>query len=136
MNNSKSFEILPDSLEPDFNKSPLLPVITQCAETQVVLMLAYMNKEAWEQTLATGEAHYYSRSRNKLWHKGESSGHVQKVKNIRLDCDLDTILLMVEQLGGAACHVGYQTCFYRQREQNGSTAICSKLIFDPKEIYK
>ncbi|SHN55914.1 phosphoribosyl-AMP cyclohydrolase [Desulfovibrio litoralis] len=125
-----------NSLSPNFSKSELLPVIAQCADSGVVLMLAYMNKDAWELSLKTGEAHYFSRSRNKIWHKGESSGHVQRIKNIRIDCDEDTILLLVEQKGGAACHVGYKSCFYRERAKNAETLICSELIFDPKEIYK
>lgn len=126
----------PEAMEPDFDKTPLLPVIAQCAESKVVLMLAYMNKEAWQKTLESGEAHYYSRSRKRLWHKGESSGHVQKIKSIRLDCDRDTILLLVEQKGEAACHAGYQSCFYRECTQDGSALICSPRIFDPKEVYK
>lgn len=126
----------PEPLAPDFDKAPLLPVVAQCAESNVVLMLAYMNKEAWEKTLESGEAHYYSRSRKRLWHKGESSGHVQKVRNIRLDCDRDAILLLVEQKGAAACHEGYQSCFYRECAQDGGALVCSPRIFDPREVYK
>lgn len=126
----------PEILEPDFDKNPLLPAIAQCAESKAVLMLAYMNKEAWQKTLESGEAHYYSRSRDRLWHKGESSGHVQKVKSIRLDCDRDTILLLVEQNGEAACHEGYQSCFYRECTPDGGQLVCSPRIFDPKEVYK
>ena len=98
-------------------------------------MLAYMNEEAFSLTCATGEAHYWSRSRNRLWHKGESSGHVQKVRAMRLDCDSDTLLLLVEQEGGAACHTGRRSCFYRQWE-DGAVSLCSPLIFDPEEVYK
>ncbi|HFB83974.1 MAG TPA: phosphoribosyl-AMP cyclohydrolase, partial [Thermodesulfatator sp.] len=103
---------------PDFNKMDLIPVIAQDWETGEVLMLAYMNQEAWEKTLETGKVHYYSRSRQKLWLKGETSGHVQLVKEIRLDCDADTLLIKVEQIGGAACHKGYRSCFFRHLHQN------------------
>ncbi len=102
-------------IEPNFNKSDgLVPAIVQDAETKDVLMLAYMNKDSWEATLQTGKATFWSRSRQKLWLKGESSGHVQIIKNIYIDCDDDTILLQVEQLGGAACHTGHRSCFYRK----------------------
>jgi phosphoribosyl-AMP cyclohydrolase len=94
-----------------------------------------MNEEAWESTLSTGKATYYSRSRQKLWIKGETSGHIQMVREIRIDCDNDTVLLKVKQVGDAACHTGYQSCFYRKIE-NGSIQISGKLIFDPKEVYK
>lgn len=123
-------------LKPNFAKGGgLLPAIAQSAATGEVLMLAYMNEEAWQKTLATGEAHYWSRSRNELWHKGQSSGHVQKIKAIRLDCDDDAILLMVDQIGGAACHTGYSSCFYRELA-DGRTDVCCKMLFDPKEVYK
>ncbi|MDR1124538.1 MAG: phosphoribosyl-AMP cyclohydrolase [Deltaproteobacteria bacterium] len=121
---------------PDFKKGGgLVPAVVQCAATGRVLMLAYMNEEAWSKTLASGEAHYFSRSRGKLWHKGESSGHVQKVKAVRLDCDRDTVLLLVEQAGGAACHEGYESCFYRELADGGFKTCCSK-IFDPGKVYK
>ena len=119
--------------QPNFAKG-LIPAIAQDAETLEVLMLAYMNEEAWQKTLATGEAHYFSRSRQKLWHKGESSGHIQKVKAIRLDCDNDTILLLVEQIGGAACHTGHRSCFYREQVDH-KVRITSEKVFDPKEVY-
>lgn len=119
---------------PDF-KGGLLPAIAQDAETGEVLMLAYMNEEAWSRTLESGEAHYFSRSRQRLWHKGESSGHVQKVVAIRLDCDNDAILLLVRQKGDAACHTGHRSCFYRQW-RDGEVARCSPLIFDPEKVYK
>ena len=123
-------------LMPDFAKQEgLVPVITQDAESREVLMLAYMDKTAWEATLRTGEAHYYSRSRKKLWHKGEESGNVQRVKAVRLDCDADTVLLLVEQVGGAACHEGYRSCFFRECSENGTT-ICCPQLFDPKDVYK
>ncbi|GAB6177025.1 phosphoribosyl-AMP cyclohydrolase [Desulfobaculum senezii] len=121
---------------PDFDKQGgLIPAIAQDADTGEVLMLAYMNKEAWEKTLETGEAHYWSRSRQTLWHKGGTSGHVQKVKSVRIDCDDDTLVLLIEQLGGAACHKGYRSCFYREL-RNGEINECSPVVFDPKEVYK
>lgn len=123
-------------MKPDFAKgNGLLPAIAQEYETGEVLMLAYINEEAWEKTLQTGEAHYYSRSRNCIWHKGGTSGHVQKIREIRVDCDLDTILFKVEQTGGAACHKGYKSCFFT-RAENGRFTICEKIIFDPREVYK
>ncbi|MDO5537312.1 MAG: phosphoribosyl-AMP cyclohydrolase [Desulfovibrionaceae bacterium] len=118
---------------PDFSKG-LVPAIAQDAEDGEVLMLAYMNEEAWAKTLETGEAHYWSRSRSKLWHKGESSGNVQKVHSIRLDCDSDTILLSITQIGGAACHTGRRSCFFRKLE-NGEESLCSPQIFDPEKVY-
>ncbi|MFP4391479.1 MAG: phosphoribosyl-AMP cyclohydrolase [Desulfohalobiaceae bacterium] len=124
-------------LEPDFKKSEqgLLPAIVQDVQSQEVLMLAYMNRQAWDLTRATGKAHFYSRSRNKIWQKGESSGHVQRVHSLRLDCDQDTILLQVEQIGGAACHKGYKSCFFREL-QGDQVKECSPKIFDPQEVYK
>ncbi len=120
----------------DFDKvNGLIPAIAQDYETGDVLMLAYMNKEAWEATLSTGKATYYSRSRKKLWIKGETSGNVQLVKEVRVDCDDDTVLLKVEQLGGAACHLGYKSCFFRKIE-NDSAIITEKQIFDPEKVYK
>lgn len=122
---------------PDFAKcGGLLPAIAQDADSGEVLMLAYMNEEAWAETLRTGEVHYYSRSRQCLWHKGGTSGHVQKVRSIRLDCDQDTVLVLVEQIGGAACHTGRRSCFYRERNALGAWADCSPTVFDPKEVYK
>jgi phosphoribosyl-AMP cyclohydrolase len=119
----------------DFTKlGGLIPAIVQDAATGEVLMLAFMNREAWERTLKTGEAHFYSRSRKQLWHKGATSGHVQRVKEIYLDCDQDTVLLRVEQVGGAACHTGYRSCFYRRREGEAWRTV-GPLIFDPKEVY-
>ncbi len=113
----------------------LLPVIAQDASTGEVLMLAYMNQEAWEKTLETGKAHYWSRSRQKLWLKGETSGHVQVVKDAYLDCDLDTILLKVEQIGGAACHTGHRSCFFNKVEGDNLKET-GELVFDPKEVYR
>ncbi len=123
-------------IEPNFAKGDgLVPVIAQDAETKEVLMLAYMNRQAWEATLQTGKATYWSRSRNSLWLKGETSGHVQLVKDIFIDCDDDTILLHVRQLGDAACHTGYKSCFYR-KIKDSDYEIVGKKIFDPKEVYK
>ena len=126
----------PPASEPDFSKGGgLLPAIVQDAETGEVLMLAYMNEESYAETLQTGRAVYFSRSRGKLWRKGEESGNVQKVQEIRLDCDADTILLKVEQIGGAACHVGYRSCFFRKVTPEG-LQIEGQRVFDPDEVYK
>jgi phosphoribosyl-AMP cyclohydrolase len=112
----------------------LIPTITQDATTGEVLMLAFMNELAWQKTLETGKATYWSRTRKKLWVKGESSGNVQTVKEIRIDCDDDTVLLKVEQIGGAACHTGHRSCFYKKVDDN-EVVIDGKKIFDPKEVY-
>jgi phosphoribosyl-AMP cyclohydrolase len=112
----------------------LIPAIAQDYDTGEVLMMAYMNKEAWEKTLATGKATYYSRSRQTLWVKGLTSGHVQQIQEIRIDCDRDTVLLKVKQVGGAACHTGYASCFYRKVDADGLTTIGTP-VFDPKEVY-
>lgn len=112
----------------------LVPVIAQDWKSGEVLMLAFMNEEAWQKTLKTGKVHYFSRTRNKIWLKGESSGHVQLVKEIYLDCDLDTVLIKVEQLGGAACHKGYKSCFYR-RLDDGELKVVGEKIFDPEVVY-
>ena len=123
-------------MEPNFEKGDgLVPAIVQDQETGDVLMLAYMNREAWVKTLETGKAHFWSRSRQSLWLKGESSGHVQLVGEIRIDCDDDTVLLKVKQLGGAACHTGYHSCFYRKRVGD-ALVTDGKLVFDPKDVYK
>ncbi|MFZ5452967.1 MAG: phosphoribosyl-AMP cyclohydrolase [Thermodesulfobacteriota bacterium] len=113
----------------------LIPAIVQDAASGEVLMLAFMDPQAWDLTLKTGEAHYYSRTRKKVWRKGETSGHVQRVKAIYLDCDEDTVLLKVEQVGGAACHTGYRSCFYRRREGEG-WQVEGSLIFNPQEVYR
>ena len=123
----------PPSFAPDFSKG-LVPAIAQDAATGEVLMLAYMDENAWNATLRTGEAHYWSRSRQELWHKGGTSGNVQKVQAIRLDCDADTILLLIEQIGGAACHTGRRSCFFREWK-NGEEHVCSPQIFDPAAVY-
>ena len=120
----------------DFEKTDgLIPAIVQEYDTGEVLMLAYMNEEAWEATLKTGEATYFSRSRQELWIKGKTSGNVQLVKEIRIDCDNDTVLLKVDQVGGAACHKGYKSCFYKKVE-NGSVHITGEPVFNPDEVYK
>jgi phosphoribosyl-AMP cyclohydrolase len=119
----------------DFNKTGgLVPVIVQDYQTGEILMLAYMNPDAFNTTLSTGKATYYSRSRQTLWVKGETSGNMQLIKEIRIDCDDDTVLLKVEQLGGAACHTGYRSCFYKKVE-DGSIRIMGEPIFDPSEVY-
>lgn len=112
----------------------LLPAIVQDYQTNEVLMLAYINKMAWEKTLETGKAHYWSRSRNKLWLKGETSGHVQIIHKILVDCDDDTVVYKVEQLGSAACHTGHRSCFYRQLEGDVLTTMGER-VFDPKDVY-
>lgn len=120
----------------DFAKGDgIVPVIIQDHETGDVLMLAYMNQQAWDKTLSTGKVHYYSRSRNKLWLKGETSGHTQDVKAIYVDCDTDTILIKINQHGGAACHEGYRSCFFREREGNGQWQVIGERVFDPETVY-
>jgi len=120
----------------DFEKNNgLIPAIAQDYKTGVVLMLAYMNEHAFDETLKSKKATYYSRSRQTLWKKGETSGHVQHVKEIRVDCDNDTILLKVDQAGNAACHKGYKSCFFSKVEDNDLKIVETK-IFDPKEVYK
>jgi len=121
----------------------LVPAVTQDSASGRVLTVAWMNREALKLTAATGEAHYWSRSRKKLWHKGEESGHVQKVKSIRLDCDQDVVLLEVEQVGGIACHTGRESCFFNRYEPDttGETAggewvAIDPVLKDPKEIYR
>jgi phosphoribosyl-AMP cyclohydrolase len=119
----------------DFKKGKgLIPVIIQDASTNEVLMLGYMNRESWKKTLETKKASFWSRSRKKIWVKGETSGHFQKVKGIYLDCDGDTLLLKVDQMGGAACHMGFRSCFHRRLEK-GKWKIIGRRIFDPKEVY-
>ncbi len=116
-------------IKPEF-RDGLLPAIVQDAKTLEVLMFAYMDEEAFSRTLETGLAHYYSRSRRKLWKKGEESGHVQRVKEVRIDCDADCLLLLVEQ-DTAACHTGYISCFYRDIDGH----IAGKKAFDPNAVY-
>ncbi|MBW1822540.1 MAG: phosphoribosyl-AMP cyclohydrolase [Deltaproteobacteria bacterium] len=119
----------------DFEKTGgLLPAIVQDYETGEVLMLAYINKEAWEATLSTGKATYFSRSRETLWIKGETSGNMQIIREIRIDCDNDTVIFKVEQIGGAACHKGYRSCFYK-KFKDGAVEVTENRVFDPKEVY-
>jgi len=119
----------------NWDANGLVPVIAQEALTGKVLMFAWMNRAALEQTVASGEAVYWSRSRRKLWHKGEESGHVQKVRELRLDCDEDVILLCVEQVGGIACHTGRHNCFF-QKYADGKWVVTDPVIKDPKDIYR
>ncbi len=112
----------------------LVPVIVQDFETGEVLMLAFMNEEAWQKTVRTGTATYWSRTRQKLWIKGQTSGNVQRVREIRIDCDDDTVLLKVEQVGKAACHTGYRSCFFKKVEGD-SVQVVEEKIFDPQEVY-
>ena len=118
-----------------WSENGLVPAIAQDAASGRVLNLAWMNREALQKTVETGEAHYLSRSRAKLWHKGEESGHVQKVKSLRLDCDEDVVLLEVEQQGGIACHTGRKSCFF-QRFVNGEWVSTDPVLKDPREIYR
>ncbi|MEX1326157.1 MAG: phosphoribosyl-AMP cyclohydrolase [Desulfobacterales bacterium] len=119
----------------DFNKTGgLVPAIVQDYLTGEILMLAYMNPDAFNATLSTGKATYYSRSRQSLWVKGETSGNTQRIKEIYIDCDNDTVLLKVEQLGGAACHTGHRSCFHKKVE-NGSIRVTEEPVFDPREVY-
>ena len=120
----------------DFEKTKgLIPVIAQDYETGEVLMMAYMNEASFRETLDSGKATYWSRSRQQLWKKGETSGHMQEVKEIRIDGDRDTILREVDQIGGAACHKGYKSCFYSIVE-NDELKIAEPRVFDPKKVYK
>ena len=124
-------------VELDFSKTAdgLIPAIAQDWQTGEVLMLAYINRDSWEKTLATGKATYWSRSRKKFWVKGEESGNIQKIKEILVDCDLDTVIFKVEQVGGAACHEGYHSCFFRKLE-NDELRVVGERVFDPAEVYK
>ena len=122
--------------EIDFVKGgDLVPVIIQDHRTNEVLMLGYMNYEAWCKTQETGKVHYFSRSRNKLWLKGEESGHFQMVKETLIDCDNDTVLIRVTQLGKGACHMGFQSCFFRTMKEK-EWKVSSERIFNPEEVYK
>jgi phosphoribosyl-AMP cyclohydrolase len=120
---------------PDFSKG-LVPAIAQDHETGEVLMLAYMNEESWQETLRTGRATYWTRSRQKLWRKGEESGNFQEIMEIRIDCDLDTVVLKVRQVGGAACHEGYRSCFFRRRDEKDDRWVVEGApVFDPGAVY-
>lgn len=121
---------------PNFDKNPLIPVIAQDSASGDVLMLAYMNAEAYRETLSTGRVCYFSRSRQKLWRKGEESGNVQHLHGLYFDCDADTILVKVEQIGGAACHTGFRSCFFRCVDPaTGDAQEEGERVFDPKEVY-
>src|SRR5689334_23866600 len=120
---------------PVFNGADgLITAVVQDAATGQVLMVAHMNREAWDEMLASGRAVYFSRSRRRLWRKGEESGNVQHVREIFVDCDGDTVLLKVEQVGGAACHEGYPSCFFRQVTPTGLKLVAER-VFDPKDVY-
>lgn len=120
---------------PDFSRPDgLVTAVAQDCATGELLMVAHMNRAAWDETLATGRAVYYSRSRGRLWRKGEESGNVQKIRSIRVDCDGDAVLLVVDQLGGAACHEGYASCFFREVAPEGLRVIAER-VFDPDEVY-
>ena len=112
----------------------LVTVVAQDAVSGQVLMVAHMNREAWDETLATRRAVYYSRSRQRLWRKGEESGNVQHVRSVYIDCDADAVLLKVEQVGGAACHEGYPSCFFREVTPEGVKVVAQR-VFDPDEVY-
>ena len=118
-----------------FDANGLIAAIIQDHKTGEVLMMAWMNRDSLKKTIDTGKTHFFSRSRNKLWLKGESSGHVQHVKSIRTDCDQDVLLIQVEQVG-AACHDGYYSCFYREHQPKGDWKVVGKKVFDPKAVYK
>lgn len=118
-----------------FDANGLIPAIIQDNTSGEVLMMAWMNRDSLNKTVQTGKTHFFSRSRNKQWLKGESSGHVQHVKSIRTDCDQDVLLIRVEQIG-AACHEGYYSCFFREHRANGDWEIVGKKMFDPKAVYK
>ena len=121
---------------PDFVTTPLIPVIAQDARSGAVLMLAYMNEDAYAETLQTRRVCYFSRRRNRLWRKGEESGHVQELKQIFYDCDADTILVKVTQVGGAACNEGYESCFFREiNPETGVAIVIADRVFDPEEVY-
>ena len=122
---------------PDFTKTELIPVIAQDEQTGDVLMLAYMNEDAYAETLRTGRVCYWSRSRQKLWRKGEESGNVQELRSIYFDCDADTLLVKVNQIGGAACHEGYRSCFFRKIDpQTRAVSVEGERVFDPAQVYK
>lgn len=118
-----------------YNNEGLIPAIIQDHKTGQVLMMAYMNPNSLRATIETGKTHFWSRSRRQYWLKGESSGHTQQVKEIYIDCDKDTLLIKVEQIGGA-CHEGYKTCFFRRLKEDGSLETVEEKIFDPKDVYK
>ena len=133
---SESCKCCQGKVRPNFAKGDgLVPVVVQDYKTGQVLMMAYMNEESYDETIKTGRGVYFSRSRQKLWRKGEESGNVQKVYEIYIDCDCDTLLLKVEQVGGSACHEGYPSCFFRKLEGDDYVVVGER-VFDPKEVYK
>ena len=120
----------------DFEKGGgLIPAIAQDAETGEVLMLAYINEESWNETLKSGCATYWTRSRQKLWKKGEESGNIQKIKEILVDCDNDAVVFKIEQVGGAACHTGHRSCFYT-KVTGDTTEVVGEKVFNPEDVYK
>ena len=123
-----------ESIDLKYNDRGLIPAVVQDNETGEVLMMAWMNEDALRSTLATGKTTFYSRSRGKMWIKGEQSGHIQKVKSVRVDCDRDTLLVRVEQIGGA-CHNGYRSCFYTEFDKDGNTRIVGEKVLDPEDVY-
>ncbi len=126
------------SLSPQYDENGLIPCITTCAETGDVLMFAFMNGHALKKSIDTGEAHYWSRSRQSLWHKGATSGHIQKIVEMRTDCDQDCIWIKVETKSGA-CHTGRKSCFYRKLKTNKKSDLLfidNEKLFDPKDVYK
>ncbi len=125
-------------MRPAFEKfaDGLVPVVVQDFESKDVLMMAYVNEEAYDKTIETGLATYWTRSRQEIWVKGLTSGNTQEIKEIRIDCDLDTLLYVVVQNGGAACHEGYKSCFYRKLDENGEYVVEGERIFDPADVYK
>jgi len=124
-----------DKLQLKFDNDGLIPAVVQDSETGDVLMVAWMNAEALKKTLESGRTTFYSRSRGKLWTKGEKSGHVQAVKSVRVDCDRDTLLVQVEQTGGA-CHLGYWSCFFQEIDDHGNLRAIAEKIFDPEDVYE
>ena len=123
-------------IKPDFSKSEdgLIPAIAQDYKSGEVLMLAYINEESWGETILSGCATYWSRSRSKLWKKGETSGNTQEIKEILIDCDNDAVIFKIDQIGGAACHTGYRSCFFT-KINGDETEIVSELVFDPEKVY-
>ena len=125
-----------DKIKLDFSKGGgLLPAIAQDHESGKVLMMAYISEDSWKKTLETGEAHYWSRTRQEIWHKGGTSGHVQIIRAIYADCDNDTVLFRVEQVGGAACHTGYESCFHQKVDRDGRVTVVGEKVFDPEKVY-
>ena len=125
----------PSLLELKYDSNGLIPTIIQDVETGDVLMMAYMNEKSLRATLETGKTHFWSRSRQKYWMKGESSGHTQHVKEVYIDCDKDTLLIKVSQTGGA-CHEGYESCFFRKLDTSGNWQVVGKKVFNPDQVYK